>query len=319
MNHAQLKRIRWAVRATLILGVAASVTANVLHARQNPIAQAIAAWPPLALLLTVELISRVPIHRRWLAAVRVVATATIAGIAAWVSYWHMAGVAARYGEEPMAAHLIPLSVDGLVVVASVCLVELGGRLRETTKIEALVPALGTPTPTVEPAKTAAAEPMIAQVTAPAEPTNPAPVDEAGPRRPTRAEIEAERAARRADALAALARPEADPAEVAADAGVSVGTLQRWADDAAKLARRPRGGPRKPAPEGGSDGLGGPHPRAETTGATGSEGVRRDGRRRDVRGGEGEVADPGDRDQLGESGGRQGRHDHEGEEVGIGAR
>src|SRR5882672_8097832 len=30
----QLKRIRWAVRAALILGVAASVAANVLHARQ---------------------------------------------------------------------------------------------------------------------------------------------------------------------------------------------------------------------------------------------------------------------------------------------
>jgi len=62
-----LRRVRWAVRATLFLGVAASVVANVLHALDNPISQAIAAWPPLALLLTVELISRVPVHRRWLA------------------------------------------------------------------------------------------------------------------------------------------------------------------------------------------------------------------------------------------------------------
>src|SRR5947208_1344915 len=90
----QLRRVRWAVRATLLLGVAASVVANVLHALDNPISQAIAAWPPCALLLTVELISRVPVHRRLLAATRLIATATIAGIAAWVSYWHMAGVAA---------------------------------------------------------------------------------------------------------------------------------------------------------------------------------------------------------------------------------
>ena len=48
----QLRRVRWAVRATLVLGVAASVVANVLHALYNPISQAIAAWPPLALLLT---------------------------------------------------------------------------------------------------------------------------------------------------------------------------------------------------------------------------------------------------------------------------
>ena len=88
----QLRRVRWAVRATLVLGVAASVVANVLHALDNPISQAIAAWPPLALLLTVELISRVPVHRRSLAFCRLFATATIAGIAAWVSYWHMAGV-----------------------------------------------------------------------------------------------------------------------------------------------------------------------------------------------------------------------------------
>lgn len=129
MSLRQLRRVRWAVRAVLTLGVAASVAANILHADPNPIAQAIAAWPPLALLLTVELISRVPVHRRSLAAVRLGATATIAGIAAWVSYWHMAGVAARYGETGAAPYLLPLSVDGLVVVASVSLVELAGRLR----------------------------------------------------------------------------------------------------------------------------------------------------------------------------------------------
>lgn len=129
MSLRQLRRVRWAVRAVLTLGVAASVAANILHANPNPIAQAIAAWPPLALLLTVELISRVPVHKRSLAAVRVGATATIAGIAAWVSYWHMAGVAARYGETGAAPYLLPLSVDGLVVVASVSLVELSGRLR----------------------------------------------------------------------------------------------------------------------------------------------------------------------------------------------
>jgi hypothetical protein len=124
----QLRRVRWAVRATLVLGVAASVVANVLHAQENPISQAIAAWPPLALLLTVELISRVPVHRPSLAFARLFATATIAGIAAWVSYWHMAGVAAKYGETGASPYLLPLSVDGLIVVASICLVELGGRI-----------------------------------------------------------------------------------------------------------------------------------------------------------------------------------------------
>jgi hypothetical protein len=136
MSLPQLRRVRWAVRATLLLGVAASVAANILHAEPNPISQVIAAWPPLALLLTIELISRIPVHRRSLAVVRLAATTTIAGIAAWVSYWHMAGVAARYGETGASPYLLPLSVDGLVIVASVSLVELAGRIRLAETAEA---------------------------------------------------------------------------------------------------------------------------------------------------------------------------------------
>jgi hypothetical protein len=135
-------RVRWAVRATLLLGVAASVTANVLHARDNPISQAIAAWPPLALLITVEVVSRVPLVRRFTSAARIVATAVIAGIAAWVSYWHMAGVAERYGERSDAAHLLPLSVDGLIVVASICLVELGRDVAQPVRQEPRVVYIG---------------------------------------------------------------------------------------------------------------------------------------------------------------------------------
>ncbi|MFG1604178.1 DUF2637 domain-containing protein [Actinoplanes sp. NPDC049265] len=169
MHLPQLRRVRWAVRATLLLGVAASVTANILHALDNPISQAIAAWPPLALLLTVELISRVPVHRRSLAAARLVATATIAGIAAWVSYWHMAGVAAKYGETGASPYLMPLSVDGLIVVASICLVELSGRIN-TLERPAAPPHRADPRPAFVPpaTHTTASDPATAYpATAPA--------------------------------------------------------------------------------------------------------------------------------------------------------
>src|SRR5262249_38654644 len=125
----QLMRIRWAVRATLFLGMAASIAANVLHARHNPISQVISAWPPLALLLTVELVSRIPMHRPLLAVIRVLATTVIASIAAWVSYWHMRDVTFHYGESASSSYLLPVSVDGLIVVASVSLVEIAGRIR----------------------------------------------------------------------------------------------------------------------------------------------------------------------------------------------
>jgi len=153
-NPTHLRRIRWIVRLTLVLGVAASIAANVLHARDNLISQTIAAWPPLALLLTVELISRVPVHHRGLAGVRVCAAAVIAAIAAWVSYWHMAGVTARYGESPASAQLMPISVDGLIVVASISLVELAGRIRALDTAAASMPPAGpahaTPSPTAAP-------------------------------------------------------------------------------------------------------------------------------------------------------------------------
>jgi hypothetical protein len=140
--RTQLGRLQWAVRAVLTLGVAASITANILHARPNIIAQCIAAWPPLALLITVELVSRIPIYQRALGYVRIIATTIIAGIAAWISYWHMTGVVARYGETGTVPYLLPLSVDGLIVVASVSLVELAGRrLGESPRV---APAVETP-------------------------------------------------------------------------------------------------------------------------------------------------------------------------------
>jgi hypothetical protein len=166
MSEARVRRLQWAVRLTLALGVAASVTANVLHAQPNLISQAIAAWPPVALLITVELVSRIPIYRRWLGVVRVGATFAIAGIAAWVSWHHMSAVVARYGETGTVPYLLPLSVDGLIVVASVSLVELAGRRRDTAPGLVQPEAhTGPAVPPVAPADTLP-EPTIA---APAEP------------------------------------------------------------------------------------------------------------------------------------------------------
>ncbi|MEV7231230.1 DUF2637 domain-containing protein [Polymorphospora sp. NPDC051019] len=157
MTNTQLIRMQWAVRATLALGVAASVTANILHAQANPISQAIAAWPPLALLITVELVTRIPVHRRALGVIRIVAASAIAAIAAWISYHHMVGVVARYGETGTVPYLLPLSVDGLIIVASVSLVELAARRREAEREPHAVPAEAPPAPS--PAGRAGAAPV----------------------------------------------------------------------------------------------------------------------------------------------------------------
>lgn len=159
----QLKRVRWGVRGALALGVAASVAANVLAARQNVVSQVIAAWSPLALLVTVEMISRVPVAGRVLSAVRLSATAVIAGIAAWVSYWHMAHVASEYGEAAPSHYLLPFAVDGLIVVASVSLVELARLIRVAE--DAPAPAVPVAAPRTEAPANAPAIESSEQVTA----------------------------------------------------------------------------------------------------------------------------------------------------------
>ena len=47
----------------------------------------------------------------------------VATIAAWSSWSHMVHVALRYGERPEVAYALPLSVDGLLVVASAAMVD----------------------------------------------------------------------------------------------------------------------------------------------------------------------------------------------------
>jgi len=218
----QLKRIGWGVRSVFALGISASLAGNVLHAADNPISKAISAWSPLALLLTVELISRVPASRGLASLGRLGATAVIAGIAAWVSYWHMAGVAARYGETGASPYLLPFSVDGLIVVASICLVEIGGRIR------ALSATAGEAVSDIETAHAEALHEAVyhdwhtpGDVEPPAGPVTVVSVKKAPAKRVTPRPASAEKVAR-----AAAKHPDASVAEIAKKAGVSVSTARR---------------------------------------------------------------------------------------------
>ncbi len=214
-----LTRLRWAVRAVLVLAVGASIAGNVLHAAGGIISQIISAWSPLALLLTIELISRVPVHKRTLALARWVATAAIASIAAWVSYWHMVAVAARYGEAGASPYLLPISVDGLVVVASICLVELGGQIRDEENQAARTPAACTAVTVVESVADSAGKiPARVDTTVPEIPVSRS--NESTLRRVGRPSA----AARIAEATAKT--PAASNAEIAARLSLSEDTVRR---------------------------------------------------------------------------------------------
>jgi hypothetical protein len=236
---AHLYRVRHGVRAVLALGVAASVAGNVLHAQPSLVGRAIAAWSPLALLLTVELISRVPVHRPALSAVRMLSTAAIAGIAAWVSYGHMVSVALRHGEQPASAHLLPLSVDGLVVVASISLVEIAARLTHTHR-----GAVDIAGPIAAPVPEPERKPMPEPEPEPEPEAVPEPVPEPDPEPEPEAKPEPEPVVRRTRARGAkpvptgvkVARlreryPQWTVAQIADRAGVSERTARRYLNTA----------------------------------------------------------------------------------------
>lgn len=138
----ELRKARNLVRAIVVVGIAASVTANVLGA-EDLTAAAVAGWPPVALLLSLEVLTRVPASKRLGAFGRVAATVAVAFASGWLSYWHMAATVSQHGERGGSQFVWPFSVDGLMMIAAIALVELGARLRtleqaavQTVKVEA---------------------------------------------------------------------------------------------------------------------------------------------------------------------------------------
>jgi hypothetical protein len=131
-SDEQLRRLRlmqWTLRGALGLALAVSMAANVLHAAPDPVARSIAAWSPLALYTAIEVMTRVPIRNRLLGGIRIVATVAIAVIAGITSYLHMVGVAERYGESWQVVYLLPISVDGLVAVLTLSLLDIAAQVR----------------------------------------------------------------------------------------------------------------------------------------------------------------------------------------------
>jgi hypothetical protein len=65
---------------------------------------------------------RIPAHPdRWIRWTTTASVLLLAGIAAVVSFRHMHQLALQHGEDPLAAALIPLAVDGTIVTASMSL------------------------------------------------------------------------------------------------------------------------------------------------------------------------------------------------------
>lgn len=129
----------WA-RVGFGIGIVTSVAANVAHSYVPPEgveewhppvgALIVAAFWPTALLICIEVISRVhwPSGKKWVL-LRYGGLTAVAAIAAVISYRHMSGLLHSYGEDGLSAALGPLAVDGLMVVCSGALMAISDRQR----------------------------------------------------------------------------------------------------------------------------------------------------------------------------------------------
>lgn len=116
--------VRRGAQTALIGGLAVSLGANVLAAETPGVGWVAAGLPSVVLAVCAELMIKAPVSGAlsWL---RWTVTVAIGAIAGWVSYWHMVEVTLAAGERVEAAHLLPLTGDGMVVVAMATLWDLG--------------------------------------------------------------------------------------------------------------------------------------------------------------------------------------------------
>ena len=119
------KVIAW---LSFVLGILVSIAGNIGHAASDgmkPGEWAGAAFWPLALMLTIEILTRVRWQpgKRWTIA-RFAALLLVALVAAVLSYRHLAGLMTYWGEDWANAHLGPLAVDGLMLIAATALLSI---------------------------------------------------------------------------------------------------------------------------------------------------------------------------------------------------
>jgi hypothetical protein len=98
------------------LGVAVSLTANVLASAHTVIGIGTGLWPPVAFLAAMAMMENVP-ARGLAGKLRFTGILFLAGIAGWVSYWHLVSIFTMGGADSISAHLLPLTVDVMMALA----------------------------------------------------------------------------------------------------------------------------------------------------------------------------------------------------------
>jgi len=154
MNYAKklgiLKGLRKLCQGAVIFGFVTSAGGNILHAVEaftgRPVAVLVIAIFLAALIPAIfgfmfEIASRVFFRKEAPIVMKLIAftgAAGISGITAWNSYFHQRDAFSHFGDATQAK-LLPLAIDGLMIIGSVYLLELGFQIRD---LEAWIEAGG---------------------------------------------------------------------------------------------------------------------------------------------------------------------------------
>jgi hypothetical protein len=126
--------LKWGARGIVLLTALFSVWANILHVTNVTVPAVVFAMaPPLVVLAGFEIISRIPMRPDTPWYRRLARPSFAAGIAfggAWLSYWHQKAAIYRYNDgDSQNAAILPLLIDGLMIIASVSVIELNEWIR----------------------------------------------------------------------------------------------------------------------------------------------------------------------------------------------
>lgn len=141
----QVTNLQRGARGALVFGIVTSVAANVTNTFVRPSAATTATWlligasvlhalAPVVLFVCTEMVSRIPKHNPVLFWVRIGVTLAVGGFAAWISYWNMEELAGIFDPGSNSRYFYPLIIDGMMIVATISLIELGGLARTVETI-----------------------------------------------------------------------------------------------------------------------------------------------------------------------------------------
>lgn len=127
---------RFLAWTTLVVALAASVGANVAQAHPELGPRLTAAVAPTIVILASGLLERVSVTgaRTWQRILVVGGLIFVVGAAFVTSFQHQYELLIGYGNEVLSAVLLPLAIDVLIVMASVCLAVIAERRRVLLRV-----------------------------------------------------------------------------------------------------------------------------------------------------------------------------------------